>query len=246
MNPTQNTARIAGFLILFIAICAPFSMLYIPSTLIVPGNAATTVSNIRANEGLFRVSLVGDSLTFLAEIVLVAFLYVLLKPVSKTLSLTAAYARLAMTVIQGVNLLNHVFVLLLLSGAIYLKTFEGDQLNALTMLFINAHKYTVYVWEIFFGFHLIVLGYLVFKSGYFPKVIGVLLLLAAPGYLLESYSNLLFPANEVLPTVYGIFLGLSAIGELAFALWLVVKGVDSSKIQPVVAVPQTLPATITA
>lgn len=232
MTPSKNTAKVAGFLLLFIAICSLFSMLYIPSTLIVPSNATTTATNIMANEGLFRAGLVGDAVIFLSETVLVALLYVLLKPVSQPLSLTAAFARLAMTIIQGINLLNHIFVLLLLSGAIYLKSFDASQINSLALLFINAHKGGFYIWEIFFGFHLIVLGYLVFKSGYFPKAIGILLILASSGYLMESFSNILFPNNEMLPTVYGVFLGISAIGELAFAFWLAIKGLEVSKIKP--------------
>src|SRR3990170_9013290 len=107
MNSLKMTARIAGALILIISVFAPFGMLYVPSTLIAPGDATTTASNIMASEGLFRLGIVSDSVVFLIEIVLVVMLYVLLKPVSKTLSLVAAFARLAMAVIQGINLLNY-------------------------------------------------------------------------------------------------------------------------------------------
>ena len=100
---SRKTARIAGALILIISVFAPFSMLYVPSTLIVPGDAATTANNIMASEGLFRSGIVSDSVVFLLEIVLVAILYVLLKPVSKTLSLVAAIARLALTVSTASN-----------------------------------------------------------------------------------------------------------------------------------------------
>ena len=107
MNSIQKTARIAGLLTLMIVVFAPFSVLYVPSILIVPGDAATTANNIMASEGLFRLSIVSDSIVFLIEIVLTVLLYVLLKPVSKTLSLVAAFSRLAMTIVQGINLLNH-------------------------------------------------------------------------------------------------------------------------------------------
>ena len=111
-----------------------------------------------ASEGLFRIGVVGDSLNFLCEIVLVVLLYVLFRPVSKILSLVAASFRLAMTAVQGMNLFNKAIVLLLLSGADYLTVFEPDQLHALATLFLNAYEYGALIWGTFFGFHLLVLG----------------------------------------------------------------------------------------
>jgi len=222
MNSLKKIARIAGGLILFTAVFAPFSMMYVPSILIVPGNAATTASNIMASDGLFRLGIVSDSVVFLIEIVLTVLLYVLLKPVSKTLSLVAAFSRLAMTVIQGINLLNHFFVLLLLSGAGYLTAFSPDQLHALVLLFLNAHEYVARIWGLFFGLHLFVLGYLVYKSGYIPRIVGLLLVFASLCYLTQSFGNILLPKYE------GIFatVGLLSIVELAFPLWLLIKGVN--------------------
>ena len=138
------------------------------SSLIVPGDATATASNIMASESLFRFGAVGDSVVFLVEIVLVVMLYVLFKPVSKTLSLVATFSRLAMTAMQGMNLLNKFAALLLLSGTDYLTVFEPDQLHAFVLLFLNAYEYGALIWGIFFGLHLLVLGYLLFKSGYFP------------------------------------------------------------------------------
>ena len=172
MNSIQKTARITGILILIMAVIAPFSMLYLPSTLIVPGDATTTANNIVTSEGLFRLGLVSDAIVFLIEIALCALLYVLLKPVSKTLSLVAAFARLAMTILQGINLLNHFFVLLLLSGAGYLAVFSPDQLQAFVLLFLNAHEAVVLIWGVAFALHLLVSGYLVYQSGYLPKWVG--------------------------------------------------------------------------
>src|SRR5215216_7535751 len=110
-------ARVAGFLLLFVAIIAPFSQLYLPSTLVVPGDATATANNIGASGWLFHLGIVSDSLVVLIEIVLCVLLYVLLRPVSRTLSMVAAFARLAMTVVMGVNLLPYFIALLLLSGA---------------------------------------------------------------------------------------------------------------------------------
>src|SRR5215210_8468365 len=102
MTSINNTARLAGFLILLIAVLAPFSILYLPSTLIVPGDAAATASNILASDGLFRLGIVVDSVVILLEIVVIAILYVLLRPVNRTLALVAAFARLAMTLVMAV------------------------------------------------------------------------------------------------------------------------------------------------
>jgi hypothetical protein len=222
MNSINKTARIAGALILIITVFAPFSMMYVPSNLIVPGDAATTANNIMASEGLFRAGIASDSVVFLIEIVIVVVLYVLLKPVSKTLSLVAAFSRLAMTVIQGINLLNNFTALLLLSGADYLTVFEPDQLHALVLLFLNAHDTVVLIWGLFFGLHLLVLGYLVYKSGYIPRIVGVLLVFAGLFYLTANFGNILLPKyEEIFATI-----GFLSIIELALPLWLLIKGVN--------------------
>jgi Domain of unknown function (DUF4386) len=217
-------ARVAGLLLLIVAILGPFSVIYVPSTLIVPGDAIATADNIRASEGLFRLGIVSDSLIFLIEIVLTVLLYVLLRPVSRPLSLVAAFARLAMTVVMGVNLLPYFTALLLLSGAGYLTAFEPAQSDALALVFLNAHGYGVFIWQLFFGLHLFVLGYLIFKSGYFPRILGILVIVGSLGYLIDAYGNILFPNNA---EIFGVVVGVTAIfGELPFFLWLLIKGVN--------------------
>ena len=225
MNSLKKTARVAGFLYLILAPFAAFPLFYVSSSLIVPGDAATTANNIMASEGLFRSGIASDSVVFLIEIVLVAMLYVLLKPVSKTLSLVAAFSRLAMAVIQGINLLNKFIALLLLSGAGYLTVFEPDQLHALVLLFLNAHEYGGLIWGTFFGLHLFFLGYLVYKSGYIPRILGVLLVFASLCYLTQSFGNILLPKyKEIFATI-----GFLSIIETAFPLWLLIKGVKDQQ-----------------
>jgi Domain of unknown function (DUF4386) len=222
MNSINKLARVTGVLILMLVVIAPFSMVYVPSTLIVPDDAATTVSNIMANEALFRLAIVSDSLVFLIEIVLCALLYLLLRPVSKTLSLVAAFARLAMTVIQGINLLTYLIVLLLLGGAGYLAVLAPEQLQALVLLFLNAHEAVVLIWGLAFGLHLFVSGYLVYKSGYLPRIVGALLIIAGLCYFTQSFGNLLFPQYKELFASVGL---LSSV-EIALPLWLLMKGVN--------------------
>src|SRR5215216_573888 len=217
-------ARVAGFLLLFIVLIAPFSQLYVPSTLVVPGDATATANNIGTSGWVLHLGIVSDSLVFLIEIVLCVLLYVLLRPVSRTLSLVAAFARLSMTVVMGINLLPYFIALLLLSGAGYLSVFEPDQSEALALVFLNAHGYGIFIWQLFFGFHLAVLGYLIYMSGYFPRILGVVMVFAALGYLIDAYGNILLP-NYAETT--GLIAGVGAlIGELPFFLWLAIKGVN--------------------
>jgi hypothetical protein len=218
----QRTARLVGLLILIMAVFAPFGMIYVPSTLVAPGDAATTAQNIMASEGLFRLGIASDAVVVVFEIVIVVLLYVLLKPVSTTLSLIAAFSRLAMTVIQGVNLLTHLVVLLLLSGAGYLTVFAPDQVHALGLLFLNAHAEVVLIWGLFFALHLLVLGYLVYTSGYISRIPGVLLMIASLCYLAQSFGNVLLPEYKGIFTAIG---ALSAV-EIALPLWLLIKGVN--------------------
>jgi hypothetical protein len=220
-NSLKKTARIAGVLYLIIFIVAAFAF-FPAGSIIVPGDATATANNIIASESLFRMSIVGWSVVLLTEVVLSVVLYVLLKPVGKTLALVMMFSRLAMTTIQGMNLLNHAFALLLVSGADYLTVFEPDQLHALVMLFLNAYNYGDLIWQLFFGLHLLLLGYLVYKSGYIPKIMGVLLVVAALLYLAQSYGSILLPKyEEVLAQV----VLLTMIPELIFPLWLLTKGV---------------------
>jgi hypothetical protein len=225
MTSIKNTARLAGFLILLIAVLSPFSILYLPSTLIVPGDAATTASNVMASDGLFRLGIVVDSVVILLEIVVIAILYVLLRPVDRTLALAAAFARLAMTIVMAVNVFNSLGVLLLLGDAEYLTVFEPGQLHALVLLFLNLHESGIYIWQVFFALHCVAVGYLVFKSGYFPRILGVLLMVTCLGYLMDSFG-MLFPSSGALSMVSSAVLAVGVIGELSFTLWLLIKGVN--------------------
>jgi hypothetical protein len=217
----KRTARMTGILMLVMAVLAGFGIMYVPTTLTVVGDATATANNILASEGLLRAGMVAEVLVVLIEIVLVVLLYVLLKPVDKTLSLLAAFARLAMTVVQAVNVFNLVFALLLLSGASFLTAFEPAQLHALVLVFMEAHEAGALIWGLFFGLHLVFSGYLVFKSGYLPKYLGVLLLVVSCAYFVQSFGTFLLPQlAEALATV-----GLLSIVEIVFPLWLVIRGV---------------------
>jgi len=220
----RTYARIAGLLYLVIIVCAGFSEGYVRSSLIVPGDAAATADNILAHEWLFRVGFAGDLIAFMSDLVVAVLFYVLLKPISKTLSLIAACLRLlAHPAIASVNLLNHFAALLLLSGADYLTVFKTDQLNALVLLSLETHKYGYLIGGAFFGLHCLILGYLIYRSDLFPRVLGVFLVIASAGYLGESFGNFLFPAYEqVLAWIVAV---PAVIAEVSLCLWLILKGV---------------------
>jgi hypothetical protein len=152
-------------------------------------------------------------------------LYVLLAPVDRTLSLIAAGFRLvAHPAIASLNLLHHVAALQLLGGADYLTVFDPAQLQALALFFLDLHGWGYLIAGAFFGLHCFLLGVLLFKSGFFPKALGILMVIAAVGYLTESFGNILFPAYE------GLFIWVVAVpavvAELSLGLWLLIKGVN--------------------
>lgn len=227
-NSIQKTARFAGVLYLIITVAATIAHFVVPSNFIIPGDAAATASNIIGNESMFRLGAIGGELiVLLSEIILAVVLYVLLKPINKTLSLIAAVSRLAMTTIHGLNLINYFFVLLLLGGS-YTTVFAPDQVDALVTLFLDAHSYGFTIGIAFLTIHVFILAYLIFKSGYFPKILGILFFAAGVGYLVDSFALLLFPSYTTTPA----FLSLPiAIAEIAFPIWLLIKGVNKKGYQ---------------
>lgn len=219
----HRMAKIAAGLYLLITVLAIYTHFYVPGELIVAGDATLTAKNIASNQGLFRGGIFSELLILLSEIVLTIILYVIFKPVSKTLSLIAAVSRLAMTTIHGFNVLNNIFVLILLSGVGYLSVFEPDELNALVMFFLDGYTYGFGLGIVFLGLHAILLGYLIYVSGYFPKVLGVLFMLASLGYFIDSFSLLLLP--NYVPGQAFIAIPI-ALAEIAFPVWLLFKGID--------------------
>lgn len=223
MSPSAY-ARIAGVLYLIITIAAIFAHFVIPAQFIVPGDATATVANIANNELMFRLGAVGSELLILlSEIVLSVVLYVLLKPVNKTLSLVAAVSRLAMTTIHGLNLLNYYFVLQLVNGGDVATAFGPAQVEALVTMFLDAHSIGFTIGVAFLVLHVFTLGYLIVQSGYFPKVLGYLFIAAGIGYLVDTIGLLLVPGYTTTPTLIAIVI---AVAEIAFPIWLLVKGVD--------------------
>jgi hypothetical protein len=218
INPNR-IARVAGMLYLIIFCLGIFAELFVRQSLIVPGDAATTVNNIMVSESLFRISLVSDLIRHTFLILLPLVLYQLLKPVGKNIALLMVIFALAGVPIALLNMLNHFAALLLLSGADYLTAFEADQLHAQVMFFLDLYEYGAFIPQ-FLGLWLLPLGYLVFKSGFLPRILGILLMIGCFGYVIDAVLFFLFASSAATLSLFAF------IGELLFALWLLIKGVN--------------------
>ena len=223
MNSPKKTARVAAFVFLIIFFLGMSTELFIRPGMILPGDAAATVRNIAASEALFRLSLVSDLIRQILLMLLPMILYKLLKPVNKTIAALMVIFALAAGSISLLNELNHLAVLLLSSGAGYLTAFKADQLNALVMFFLELRKYGTFIPQVL-SFWVLLLGYLVFKSGFLPRILGILLMLGGLCYTVSAVLFFLFPNFDAM------MLGLFAfIGESLFYLWLLIKGVKNQK-----------------
>lgn len=221
MNSTKKTARLAGLLYLVNAVTGFFGIAYVPSKLVVSGNAAATAGNILASEKLFRLGIVSELICAMEFIFVIWVLYRLLGDVSKTHASLMVIFGLVFLPIMCVNALNEIAALSLLRGADFLTALDQPRREALAMLFLDLHRYG-YVIGWIFGPWLFFLGVLVFKSGFLPRFLGVLLIAACFGYLADSITPLLLPSYEhVVGRIAAIPLTL---GEPAFILWLLIVG----------------------
>ena len=222
MSSIKKTARIAGVLYLLVVVFGAFAEVGVRASLIVPGDAAATAQNIMASASLFRIGFMSDLIMMTCYFFLAYTLYLVLKPANPDLSLLFVLLTLASVAIMSLNMLNQFAALLLLSGADYLTVFSVDQLQALAMLFLNLHKYGYFIAQIFFGLWLLPVGYIGFKSGYLPKLLSIMVILASFGHLIQYFQIFLFPDLAVI-TYPG--LAVATIAELSLCFWLLIKGV---------------------
>ncbi len=228
MNSTKKTARLAGVLYLVNGMTGFFGIIYVPSRLIVSGNAAATANNILAFERLFRVGIVSELICAAEFVFLLGVLYRLLGGVNKTHASLMVILGLVFVPIMCVNVLNEIAALTLLRGTDFLSVFDKRQLEAMAMLFLDLHRHG-YVVGWIFGAWLFPFGVLVFKSGFLPRILGVLLIAACFGYLADSFTPLLLPS-------YANFVGRIAsipltLGEPAIILWLLIRGAKDQPLQ---------------
>ena len=223
----QTYAHLGGILYVFIIVVGIFGELVVRGGLIVEGDAAATANNILGSETLFRAGLAGDLLGYVASIAVAMILYVLLEPVSRNLALLSAFLTITANAIFGLNGLFHLAAVVVLGDADDLTGFDPQQVHTLAYLSLRLHGFGFAIGLIFFGCFLVLLGYLIYRSGYLPRGIGVLLVVGGLGYLTNSFAQLLAPAlaASLLPWV----LLPAFLAELGLALWLTVKGVNVPK-----------------
>ncbi len=221
MSSTKNPGRFAGLLYVGLSIIAFFAMAYVPSKVIVHGNATATASNIAANETLFRLGIAGELIGMAGFIFVALALYDLLKGVNRRHASLMVTLIVVSIPIAFLNELNSIAALVLVRGADFLSVFEKPQRDALAMLFLNLHGHGFVVSEIFWGLWLFPLALLVYRSRFLPRFLGVWLALAGFAWVILSLTGLLLPQYQDKVNTYS---QPAIFGEIAFMLWLVIKG----------------------
>ena len=222
MPPTKRDARIAGLLYILMALPAPFALIYLPAKLIVRGDATVTANNVLAHETLFRAGIFGELFNGVGFILLVVVLYRLFRAVDQTQAALMVSLVLVSVAIGFVNVLNSIAGLMLFHGSDFLIAMAKTQRDALGMLFLNLHRQGITISEVLWGLWLFPFGVLVMRSGFIPRILGVLLIVNCFGYVAASLTSLFLPSYAkvisliVLPTL---------LGELWIILWLLIKGV---------------------
>jgi hypothetical protein len=212
-------ARMAGVFQLLEAITAASPGVFILGRLVVSGNPAATAANILAHERLFWLGFASSLVGVACHIVWALLIYELLKPVNRSVSLLAAFVILVGCAIQAIASLFYLAPLIVLQGGSSLNAFTAEQLQALALMFLKFHTYTFDIYLVFFGLWCILIGYLVFRSTFLPRVLGVLVAISGLGwvtYLSPPLANYLWP----------YIAAASALGEIPLEFWLIVMGVN--------------------
>jgi Domain of unknown function (DUF4386) len=221
MIPSNKDVRRAGLLYLAFIITCIFAGV-VRSNLIVYDDAAKTADHLKNSMWLLRISFVDDLVSAVLFLLAAWALYVILKPVHKNLALLFLMLNAAGVAVQCLSLLFLSAPMLISGSADLQKTFQPDQLNALNLLFLNLHKSGFTIAQIFYGTWLFPLGYLVYKSGFLPKWLGILLMADCAGCLIWFFQFFLLPDYAII-TYPG--LAISFIAEFSLSLWLLIKGV---------------------
>ena len=220
----QTYVRIAGILFLLSMVAGGFGEFYVPTKLIVAADAGATANNIRTFASLFRIGFAAYLVEAVCDIALTFLLYVLLRPVRKDLALLAAFFGLVSTATFAVAELFNFGALLILGGADYLKTFSPEQLNTLGLLSLKFYGYGGGIFMVFYGVAAILRGYLIFRSGYLPKALGILLAVGGVGFVTRDFALVLAPAYA-----FDAFLLPMSLAVLALTVWFLVRGINVAR-----------------
>jgi hypothetical protein len=223
MHPIKKAARIAGVVYLSMVLTGPFSLIYVPSKLIVRGNATATADNVLAHETMFRLSTLAELVGQVIFICLGFALYRLLRDVNKTWSWLMVGFVLVSAAVGFSNSLNNIAALILFRGGEFLTVFDKPQRDALAMLFLRLHSHGHFINEIFWGLWLFPFGLLVFRSGFLPRILGIWLIIACFAWIALSITALFFPIHY---EVAFRWLQPAFLAELAMMLYFLIRGAN--------------------
>jgi hypothetical protein len=234
MNSLKRQSRIAALLYFLNALPAPFALLYVPSVLIVRGDAAATANNVRHSEVLLRLGMAGELFSATVIVFAMVAFYRLLKPVSEKHAVAMMILMLISVPISYLNVLNDLAALTVARGPAFLSTvFDKAQLDALVLFFFRLHNQGVVLAQIFWGLWLFPFGIAVWRSGFIPRFVSVAVITAGCGYVISSSVILFLPASAQGIADLGMLLGL---GELAF-LWMVIWGAKGQRTSEAISAP---------
>lgn len=226
----RKVALTAGISLIIMALAAFFSYGLVYGKLVVPGKANVTLNHILSSSQLFNAGIFGWLIILICDIIVSWCFYIILKPISKNLSLLGAWLRLTYVGILGIAILNLIFVSILTRKADYLSTFTTDQLQTYVMLFLEAFDFSWSIGLIIFGGHLLIVDYLAYRSDFIPKIISILLLIGAISYMLIHLCYSFLPQLDSITGILESILSVPmALGELGFGIWLLVKGGKAPK-----------------
>jgi len=234
MSSARNPGRFVGLLYVLISIPGAFALLYVPSKLIVHGNATATANNIAASQTLFCAGIAAQLISQILFMWVALALYDLLKGVNQRHAAIMLTLLVVSVPIAMLNELNAIAALVLVRGADFLSIFEKPQRDALAMLFLNLHSHGFAIAEIFWGLWLVPLGLLVYRSGFIPRILGLLLIANCFTYLANSFTSLLLPQYE---RIVDRWMKPLDFGELLFMLWLLIMGATPNPSPPPASSP---------
>jgi hypothetical protein len=220
-------ARMAGLLYLIVGVAGGFAEVFVRGKLVVSGDAAATAANILAHESLYRFGGVADLIGLAGDTALAVIFYELFRPVSRSLSLLAAFFRLMFVAVMAANTVNHFAVLIFLRGSHDAGTFTAAQLQTQAQVALRLHALGYNIALVFFGVACLLLGVLIYRSTFMPRLVGVLAAIAGVGYLINSFVHFLAPSFGAFGFQY--VLVPCGMGELVLILWLAVMGVNSQR-----------------
>ena len=216
-------ARIAGFFYLVTILTRMFVEIFVRGRLVVSDDAAATATNILAHEPLWWWGFAGDILAFASYVALTALLYELFKPVNRSVSLVGAFFSLVACTVQAISSLFHLAPLVLLGGAQYLNIFTVEQLQALALVFLKLRAAAYHnIGLVFFGLYCLLVGILILRSTFLPRILGVLMLLAGLSYVL-------FLSPPLVRSLQPYILIFPAVGQISLTLWLLAIGVNEQR-----------------